>query len=566
MTCYLLDAGTMAMKRMSKGELKTWVERLKEREFALQTTRKGLAEFSNTLVSKALINGGPGLDSVLQFIMETSVKLVNAEVGRLFVVDESGKVLRHRLSVGTRGNGLRIRIGQGIIGWALETGRPLIANTPLIDAHFASTDEIPGLEIRSLLVVPLKIKDTLLGVAQLVNKIQGNFTEEDREFFTVYCNQIAIALQNAKLEELKKVKDLKERENIYLRGQLEQKVTVESIVGKSRKIKEVISTIKKISKAPYPVLIMGESGVGKELVAKAIYSESPRRDAPFVVLNCAAMPGELLESELFGYEKGAFTGASQRKLGLFEVANGGTIFLDEIADMSLQSQAKVLRVLQENEIQRLGGLEPIKVDVRVLAASNKCLKDQIEKGNFREDLFYRLNVVPINVPPLRERKEDIPILAQGFLERSCREMGKDIPGFSPDCMRLMQQYTWPGNIRELRNVIERLVTLASPGKMVEVKDLPSDVRNLNIIDKSKKYKLNGGLYAAQVQLEKEMIVEALKMAKGNKSKAAELLGINRKVLYDKIANYRISGAPSEGQDIEEIEEKPKRDVKRKLNI
>jgi Nif-specific regulatory protein len=556
----------MAMKRMSKGELKTWVERLKEREFALQTTRKGLAEFSNTLVSKALINGGPGLDSVLQFIMETSVKLVNAEVGRLFVVDESGKVLRHRLSVGTRGNGLRIRIGQGIIGWALETGRPLIANTPLIDAHFASTDEIPGLEIRSLLVVPLKIKDTLLGVAQLVNKIQGNFTEEDREFFTVYCNQIAIALQNAKLEELKKVKDLKERENIYLRGQLEQKVTVESIVGKSRKIKEVISTIKKISKAPYPVLIMGESGVGKELVAKAIYSESPRRDAPFVVLNCAAMPGELLESELFGYEKGAFTGASQRKLGLFEVANGGSIFLDEIADMSLQSQAKVLRVLQENEIQRLGGLEPIKVDVRVLAASNKCLKDQIEKGNFREDLFYRLNVVPINVPPLRERKEDIPILAQGFLERSCREMGKDIPGFSPDCMRLMQQYTWPGNIRELRNVIERLVTLASPEKMIEVKDLPSDVRNLNIIDKSKKYKLNGGLYAAQVQLEKEMIVEALKMAKGNKSKAAELLGINRKVLYDKIANYRISGTPSEGQDIEEIEEKPKRDVKRKLNI
>ena len=554
------------MKRMSKDELKTWVERLKEREFALQTTRKELAEFSNTLASKALINGGLGLDSVLQFIMETSVKLVNAEAGRLFVVDESGKVLGHRLSIGTRGNGLRIRIGQGIIGWVLETGRPLIANTPLIDTHFASTDEIPGLKIRSLLVVPLKIKDTLLGVAQLVNKIQGNFTEEDREFFTVSCNQVAIALQNAKLEELKKVKDLKERENIHLRGQLGQKVTVENIVGKSRKIKEVISTIKKISKAPYPVLIMGESGVGKELVAKAIHSEGPRRDAPFVVLNCAAIPGELLESELFGYEKGAFTGASQKKLGLFEVANGGSIFLDEIADMSLQSQAKVLRVLQENEIQRLGGMEPIKVDVRVLAASNKCLKDEIEKGNFREDLFYRLNVVPINVPPLRERKEDIPILAQEFLERGCREMGKDIHGFSPDCMRLMQQYTWPGNIRELRNVIERLVTLASPGEMIEVKDLPSEVRNLDIIDKSKKYKLDGGLYAAQAQLEKEMIVEALKMAKGNKSKAAELLEINRKVLYDKMANYGISGSPSEGQDVEEIEEKPKRGVKRKLNI
>lgn len=562
----MLDVGTMAMKRMSKDELKTWVERLKEREFALQTTRKELAEFSNTLASKALINGGLGLDSVLQFIMETSVKLVNAEAGRLFVVDESGKVLGHRLSVGARGNGLRIRIGQGIIGWVLETGRPLIANTPLIDAHFTSTDEIPGLEIRSLLVVPLKIKDTLLGVAQLVNKIQGNFTEEDREFFSVSCNQAAIALQNAKLEELKKVKDLKERENIHLRGQLGQKVTVENIVGKSRKIKEVISTINKISKAPYPVLITGESGVGKELVAKAIHSEGPRRDAPFVVLNCAAIPGELLESELFGYEKGAFTGASQKKLGLFEVANGGSIFLDEIADMSLQSQAKVLRVLQENEIQRLGGMEPIKVDVRVLAASNKCLKDEIEKGNFREDLFYRLNVVPINVPPLRERKEDIPILAQEFLERSCREMGKDIHGFSPDGMRLMQQYTWPGNIRELRNVIERLVTLASPGKMIEVKDLPSEVRDLNIIDKSKKYKLDGGLYAAQAQLEKEMIVEALKMAKGNKSKAAELLEINRKVLYDKMANYGISGSPSEGQDMEEIEEKPKRGVKRKLNI
>lgn len=296
--------------------------------------------------------------------------------------------------------------------------------------------------------------------------------------------------------------------------------------------------MKKVSNSPYSILITGESGTRKELIAKAIHYNGSRSGQPFVVLNCVAIPRDLLESELFGYEKGAFTGAMETKQGLFEVADKGTIFLDEIGEMHVHTQAKLLRVLQEKELQRVGGTMVIKIDVRILAATNKDLKSAISRGKFREDLFYRLNVVPIHIPPLRERKEDIPLLITHFLAVSCANVGKRIKGFTPEALTFLVNYAWPGNVRELRNVVERIVTLAPDDSMLGVEMLPQEVCNKSAV-RLQKYKSVGTLYEAQKQLEIEMIMDALKSAEGNKSRAAELLGISRKVLYEKIETYKI---------------------------
>ncbi|CAG1022921.1 partial Regulatory protein AtoC, partial [Patescibacteria group bacterium] len=276
----------------------------------------------------------------------------------------------------------------------------------------------------------------------------------------------------------------------------------------------------------------------KEVIAKSIHYNSSRSGQPFVVLNCAAIPRDLIESELFGFEKGAFTGAMETKQGLFEVADKGTIFLDEIGEMHVHTQAKLLRVLQEKELQRVGGTKIIKIDVRILAATNKDLKSAMSSGGFREDLFYRLNVVPIHIPPLRERKEDIPLLIAHFLQLSCADVGKHVKGFTPEALVFLSNYTWPGNVRELRNVVERIVTLAPDDGMIGVEMLPQEVCNRSAVE-VQKYKSTGILYEAQRQLEIEMIMDALKSTEGNKSKAAELLGISRKVLYEKIEAHKI---------------------------
>ena len=293
------------------------------------------------------------------------------------------------------------------------------------------------------------------------------------------------------------------------------------------------------------MLITGESGTGKELVAKTIHYNGIRRNGPFCTLNCAAVPKDLIESELFGHEKGAFTGAIQQKLGLFELSNNGSLFLDEIGDMSLHAQAKILRVLQEKELQRVGGTELIKVNVRILAATNKDLSLEIKEGNFREDLYYRLNVVSIHTPPLRQRREDIPLLVNHFLKDCNSDMNKHIPELPSNIMDIFMHYNWPGNVRELKNTIERIVTL-SPDDCLEISEdvLPSEMCSSRQNKDYKKYKSIGSMYLAQKQLEKEMISEALEEAKNNKSKAAGLLGISRKVLYEKIQSHELNNLVS----------------------
>ncbi len=319
-------------------------------------------------------------------------------------------------------------------------------------------------------------------------------------------------------------------ENLSLRQRLEDRYRFENIITKSSKMQRMIELIKVVAKSNATVLITGESGTGKELVARAIHSQSHRQSKPFVAVSCAALPESLLESELFGHEKGSFTGAYARKKGKFEFANGGTLFLDEIGEMSANIQVHLLRVLEEKEFSRVGGNEPIRVDVRVVSATNRDLRKAIEKGEFREDLYYRLNVVPIELPPLRERKEDIPLLAQHFLNKFALENKKEVSELSPEATEFLLGYDWPGNVRELENAIERAAILAKDS-LITIADLPQE--NMSLARSTMPGK-------NLREVEKEHILDVLGETGGNYSEAARLLGITRMTLYKKAREYSFS--------------------------
>jgi len=323
-------------------------------------------------------------------------------------------------------------------------------------------------------------------------------------------------------------------ENIYLRQELEAKVEFEMVVGKSKIMRDVLDIVHRVSPTESTVLITGESGTGKELIAREIHRHSLRRNAPFVVVDCGALVETLFESELFGHVKGSFTGAHETKHGRFEVADGGTIFFDEISNIGLNIQAKLLRVIQEREINRIGSSKPIKVDVRILAATNENLADLVRKEKFREDLFYRLSVVPIQLPPLRDRKEDIPLLVEHFLHKYNKKVKKNIATFSPRAVKALTEYDWPGNIRELENTIERAVVL-SKGNGIELEDLMYH----GISASPTALGPVGGKYKTLEEMEKEYIKVVLRAQLGNKTRAADVLGIDRKTLWAKIKKYKI---------------------------
>ena len=324
-----------------------------------------------------------------------------------------------------------------------------------------------------------------------------------------------------------------EKENKRLSEELQEKYKFSNlIIGKSKRILEIFDLIKRVANSNCNVLLRGESGTGKELVARAIHYSSPRKERVFVAVNCAALPQDLLESELFGYEKGAFTGAGGQKPGKFELSSGGTIFLDEIADMSLSMQAKILRILQEKTFERVGGTKSIKVDLRLIAATNKDLEKAIQNNSFRDDLYYRLNVVSIYIPPLREREEDVPLLADFFLKRYTKENKKKIKGFSHPAMDLLMKSNWPGNVRELENVVERAVVLGK-GDFI----LPEDLF-LTSIEASEE--VSSSKEASLVEEEKKLIKRILNKTGGNQTKAAELLGIHRNTLRRKIKKLNLA--------------------------
>lgn len=326
-----------------------------------------------------------------------------------------------------------------------------------------------------------------------------------------------------------------EQENRALRQEIQRKY---EIVGNSPEIQQLKEQIKIVAPTNGWVLINGENGTGKELVARGIHALSLRTDRPFVEVNCAAIPEELIESELFGHEKGSFTGALTKKRGKFDLANGGTIFLDEIADMSLKTQAKILRILQEQKFERVGGTEMIYVDVRVIAATNRDLKEEIQKTKFREDLYYRLNVIPIVVPPLRDRKADIPLLVDHFIAEFCLENNKELKKISPEAMGLLVAYSWPGNVRELKNIVERMVIMTR-GALIEAKDVPDPIQQQHKAPMEPSFFEFGLLKDARREFEKRFIMKKLMENDENISKTAEVIGIERSNLHRKIKSYGI---------------------------
>jgi DNA-binding NtrC family response regulator len=344
------------------------------------------------------------------------------------------------------------------------------------------------------------------------------------------------------LERIKEKKELARLsdENIYLRDELAEQFNYGEIIGKSKPMQEVYQTLEKVAPTDSSVLIYGESGTGKELIARAIHKLSPRKDKPFIRVNCGALVETLLESELFGHEKGAFTGAMKRKKGRFELAHQGSIFLDEIGDISAAMQLKLLRVLQEKEFERVGSEETIQVDVRVMAATNKNLSELVQQGKFREDLYYRLHIIPIYLPPLRERNEDIPLLVNHFLKKLTNELNKPLKKISDSAMDKLLSYHWPGNIRELENVIERAVVLCDR-KFIDIKDLPllssatSEKLPPDVLDR---FRLN--LNDTLANIEKQLIERAMNETAGNKSQAAKLLGIQTSLLYYKLEKFGIN--------------------------
>ncbi len=324
------------------------------------------------------------------------------------------------------------------------------------------------------------------------------------------------------------------KENLRLREELYGQFKIEGIIGKSKKMLQIIDIVKKVTPTSATVLIYGESGTGKELIAKAIHYNSPRKDKPFIAINCAAIPESLIESELFGYEPGAFTGANIRKIGLIESAHGGTLFLDEIAELPLVLQSKLLRVLQEKEVRRIGGKDTIKVDVRIIAATNKNLVEEVEKNKFREDLYYRLKVVTVEIPPLRERKEDIPELVNFFIEKYSREFGKRISRIEEKALQALLNYSWPGNIRQLETVIERAIIICD-GEKITLKDIQDEFRfavarnvfDIDIPEEGINYE----------ELEKELLKKAMIKSNYVVAKAARLLGMSYKTFWYRLEKF-----------------------------
>jgi DNA-binding NtrC family response regulator len=335
-------------------------------------------------------------------------------------------------------------------------------------------------------------------------------------------------------------RDLKS-ENRRLQGEVEEKYRFDNIIGKSKEMREIYSTIRQIAEKNSTVLIHGESGTGKELVARAIHYNSLRKAKPFVAVNCAAIPETLIESELFGHEKGAFTDAQSRRAGHFELAHQGTLFLDEVSELSLPTQAKILRALQEREFSRVGGGKTISVDVRLISATNKNLEELMSRGTFRSDLFFRINVVPLTIPPLRQRKEDILLLMQHFLDKHA---GPGKRRVSPEAMDILMAYEWPGNVRELENVIERIVVLTNV-EVIGPGELPPNLKTTSRVEIIKQEVLNGRISFddAERDFEKDIIIEALKKSNYVQTKAAELLGISRRILKYKMDKYGIEGPP-----------------------
>ncbi len=492
-----------------------------------------------------LISTQTNMSSLVELLIREAPSVMNAERATIFLADEQTQELYSHLGVGLQHYQIRIPWDSGIAGWVFTHGKPLNIADPYNDARFnKNVDPRTGFHTKNLLCVPLKTPvGQTIGAFQVLNKKAGVFTSTDLEIAEILASQAARSMEHAlEWDDLRQRASMLKQQNVDLKQALQPKAPLEEIVGSSKAIQDVRSLIRKVAPTETTVLIEGESGTGKELVARAIHQLSPRNDQAWVSLNCAAVPSELIESELFGHKKGAFTGAVADHKGVFRSADKGTLFLDEIEATSPAMQVKLLRAIQVGEIKPVGENTTQQADVRLVTATNRNLQEHIREGLFREDLFYRINVFPITIPPLRERVEDIPVLIQHFLHRFYLQTGKMIRGIDPAALDLLVRYPWPGNVRELENEIERAQILAVEGSNISVRCLsPRITQSLEQILKTKTPTEFPKLKDAVDDLERKMIVQALERYEGNKSLVARSLGLSRQGLINKIYRFGIKG-------------------------
>ncbi len=479
------------------------------------------------------------LEETLMSILKSFDTHLKLRRGTITLLDPETETINVRLAHGLSRRSRSLgsyKVGEGITGLVVQSGEEIVVPDISKDPRFLSKTrprkQQQGKRI-AFFCVPIKLEGKTIGALSVDKQADAkDDLKANVRLLNVISTMIAQAVKLNKLVESDR-KQLRE-ENVRLRRELKSQFNIHNMVGSSNAMKAVYRLIEQVSASNATVLIRGESGTGKDLVAHAIHYNSLGADKPFVKVNCTALPDTLLESELFGHEKGAFTGAAERKIGRFERAHGGTIFLDEIGDFSLNLQIKLLRVIQFKEFERVGGFETIKTKVRIVVATHKDLEEQIKEGIFREDLYYRINVFPIYLPPLRERKDDIMLLADYFLERLAAENNKDISRISTPAIEMLTRYHWPGNIRELENCIERAVLLCD-GEVIRSEHLPP---SLQMIRKTEPV-ANRSLTEIIANTERELIVDALKKFGGQQRKTAKELGITERILGYKIKKYNI---------------------------
>lgn len=477
-----------------------------------------------------LVNSILDLDLLFNTTMELVIQLLNAERGVLMLLNPKTKKLE--VAAGKEMDKETVRdatkLSKSITARVAKKGEPIICMDALSDTRFKNHKSVILHKIRSLLCVPLKTNEEVLGTIYVDSRLSDNvFGERDKDFLVALANLVAVAIDRARLH--RKM----EKETVDLKREVVKSYTFQGLVGKSEEMQEAYGTIEKVSRIDSTVLLTGESGTGKDLVARAIHILSNRRDGPYVVVSSVAIAENLLESELFGHVKGAFTGATEEKEGLFAAADTGTIFLNEIGDAPPSVQAKLLRVLETGEIRRVGETRCRKVNVRIICATNKDLKEEIDSNRFREDLYYRLNVVHISLPPLRDRRDDIPLIAEHFRRLCCKMLNKEIKEFNQEVVDFLCKRDWPGNVRELENCIARACAL-SDSPEITVEDLK--------LDDEEKIPEEMGLRAARQSVEMSRIKNALKKSGGNRTRAARLLGIRRQQLQRYIKKYGIRTA------------------------
>ncbi len=483
------------------------------------------------LEASRVINSSLDLHVTLQAIAEQAARVLLAEASSVLLLDEHTKKLVFKAAFGQKADEL---INQafdsdlGIAGRVVKERKSAIVNNVRENNHFLKDfDNKLDFRTRNLICCPMIFQDKVIGVIEVLNSSKLNgFDEEDAKLIEVFANLAAIGAVNAlRYEGLRK-----QNEGLRIASETE-----DDIIGANNSLSDVLKLVNKVAHTNATVLILGETGTGKELIARTIHKRSPRASFPFVAINCAALPESLLESELFGHEKGAFTGAINQKPGRFELADGGTIFLDEVGELSPAIQVKLLRVLQEKEFVRVGGTKTISTDVRIIAATNRDLKQAISEGKFREDLYYRLNVFPIFLPPLRQRRADISDLVLYYVEKISADLKVPVPKVSSEAMGMLMSYEWPGNIRELQNVLERAVLL-SGGAEITATELPKEI--------SGKQELNSAYISADTKLtlpeqEKLLILKALEENSWNQTQAAKQLGVSRDHLRYRIKKFNI---------------------------